>query len=389
MPETDSLLSYMVTIRRALHQAPELAFQERKTAQRIMEELQKLGISYEYSGPGSGVVAQIPSELPGAPTIALRAEMDALPGEEHTGLPFSSQEKDRMHACGHDAHIAMVLGAARLLREKPAHSNVLLIFQPAEESGGGARKIVATGCLKNVSAIFAGHVTHHYRVGEIMIGHGIVTAQSDRFEIAIQGKGGHGARPHEATDAVIIAASLVNTIQTLVSREVDPLHPSVVTVGEMQAGSAPNVIAEHAVLRGSIRTTLKPTREHIHKGLKRMASAFAELHDAKVALTIDPGYPPVVNTDREVELALRAAEKVVGKEGVQRMEYPSMGSEDFSFYLEELPGCYVRFGARREDQQFIPLHSPAFDVDESVMLTGACYFAHLAWEAADFYGKDS
>ncbi len=389
MPGDDSLLSYMVTIRRALHQTPELAFQEKKTAQRIIEELRQLQIPCEYSGPGSGVVAKIPATLNDAPTIALRAEMDALPGEENTHLAFSSQEKGKMHACGHDAHIAMVLGAARILHEKPAACNVLLIFQPAEESGGGARKIIETGCLENVRAIFAGHVTHHFRVGEIMIGHGVITAQSDRFEIIIQGKGGHGARPHEACDAVIIAASLVNTIQTLVSREVDPLHPSVITIGEMQAGSAANVIAEHAVLRGSIRTTQKVTREHIHKGLKRMTSAYAQLHDAKIELLVVPGYPPVVNSDREVELAIQAASKVIGKNGVQKMEYPSMGSEDFSFYLDKLPGCYVRFGARQEDQPFIPLHSPTFDIDESMMLTGAAYFAQLAYDAGDFYSNDS
>jgi len=149
------------------------------------------------------------------------------------------------------------------------------------------------------------------------------------------------------------------------------------------------VIAEHAVMRGSIRSTQKQTREHIHKGLKRMTSALAVLHDAEIELTVIPGYPPVVNSDREVELAIQAASKVVGKAGVQKMEYPSMGSEDFSFYLEKLPGCYVRFGARREEQQFIPLHSPMFDIDESMMLTGARYFAQLAFDAANFYRHDS
>ena len=385
MESPGELEDYLVAVRRALHQDPELAFQEEKAADFIVDELEKLDVRYEYSGVGGGIIASIPCPQLNRPSIALRAEMDALSGDENTGLSFSSRNRGRVHACGHDAHMSMLLGAARLIKDSPVAVNVFLFFQPAEEKGGGSRKIIETGILDKISAIFAGHVTHYYSVGEIMIGHGTITAQSDQFEINITGKGGHGARPHEATDAVIIAGSLINTIQTLVSREVDPLHPSVVTVGQIRAGSAPNVIAESAMLCGSIRTTLPETRERIAQGLKRMTSAFEVLHDAKVQLTITEGYPPVVNTDAEVELSKQAARQVVGETGMVMMDYPSMGSEDFSYYLQQIPGCYVRFGARRKDQKFIPLHSPSFDIDEEVLSVGAHYYHQLSILAADAY----
>jgi hippurate hydrolase len=373
----------MVEIRRALHRHPELAFEEQHTAELIMEELDRLGIAHSYSGPGGAVVGRLGEQH--ALTVALRAEMDALPGAENTDLPFASSVEGKMHACGHDAHMAMVLGAATLLAESPPDGNVLFVFQPAEERGGGARVVLQSGALEGVSAIFGGHVTHHYRVGEIMVADGVITAQSDRFTIRVQGRGGHGARPHEATDAIVVAGMLITAIQTLISREINPIYPSVVTIGRIEAGSAANVIAENAVLEGSIRTTLPEVRTHLHAGLERMAAALGDLHNARISVTIEPGYPPVVNTRREAKICHRAAREVVGSDGLMRMDHPSMGSEDFSYYLEEIPGCYVRFGARRHEHEYIPLHSPEFDIDQEVLKVGASYFDGVARSALRDY----
>jgi len=375
----------MVELRRAFHREPELAFEEEHTARAIMAELDRLGIPYDYAGKGGGVVGRLVAQDKDAPTVALRAEMDALPGAENTDLPFASGIAGKMHACGHDAHMAMVLGAAMLLKESPPPGNVLFVFQPAEEKGGGARVVLKSGLLKDVKAIFGGHVTHHYRTGEMMVAEGVITAQSDRFLIKVQGKGGHGARPHEAIDAVVITGLLITALQTLVSREVNPVYPSVVTIGRIQAGSAANVIAEEAELEGTIRTTLPEVRDHIHKGVHRMGKALAELHNAKITVHISEGYPPVVNTRREAQIALRAARQVVGDEGLMAMDHPSMGSEDFSFYLGELPGCYVRFGARIKEGEYIPLHSPAFDINEEALKVGAAFFDQVAREALDEY----
>jgi hippurate hydrolase len=372
-PPAQESSRHIVELRRSFHRRPELAFEEVETARAIMAELDRLGIEYRYDGVGSAVVGRLPGPA-GSPVVALRAEMDGLPAVEKTGLPFASEIEGRMHACGHDAHMAMVLGAAARHRADPPEGTVVYLFQPAEERGGGARVPLESGALDDVQAIFAGHVTHHYRVGEIMVNVGTVTAQSDGFRIHVSGKGGHGARPHEAVDAVIVVGMLVSSIQSLVTREIDPVHPSVVTIGRIEAGTASNVIAEDAVLEGTIRTTRPEVREHIHLGLERLCRAASELHRARVSVEIRGGYPPVVNTPQEAEVAAAAAREVVGPEGIVSQEYPSMGSEDFGFLLQRIPGCYVRLGVRGDEDLYIPLHSPQFDIDERVLPVGARYF---------------
>jgi hippurate hydrolase len=383
--KSEHLYEWMVAVRRILHHHPELAFEEVETAKVLMAELGKLEIAYDYAGPGNAVIGKLLCKNSAAPVIALRADMDALPGTENTDLPFASCIRGKVHACGHDAHMTMVLGAAALLKASPPPCHVLFVFQPAEEKGGGARVVLESGALQGVSAIFGGHVTHHYRVGEMMVADGVITAQSDRFKIHIKGKGGHGARPHEATDAIVITGLFITAMQTLVSREINPVYPAVVTIGTVHAGSAPNVIAEEATLEGSIRTTLPEVRDHIHRGLRRMAKAMGELHNAKVDVDITQGYPPVVNTTRETYIAYRAAEKVVGHAGLMTLDHPSMGSEDFSYYLQKIPGCYVRFGARRHENEYIPLHSPEFDINEEVLKVGSAFFDEVVREAAQDY----
>jgi len=384
---SEAVFPRMVELRRAIHRRPELAFEEVETAKVIMGELERLGITYEYGGKGGAVIGRIESGGREAPTVALRAELDALPVTENTGLPFASGIPGKMHACGHDGHMSMVLGAAALLKQSPPDGNVLLVFQPAEERGGGARVVMQSGALKGVSAIFAGHVSHYYRVGEIMVSPGAVSAHSDRFTIKIKGRGGHGARPHEAIDAVVIAGMLITNIQTLVSRETNPVHPSVITIGRVEAGTAANVIAENALLEGTIRTTMPEVREQLLRGIERMTRALGECHNASVEVEFSGGYPSVVNTSRETEIAYGAAEKVVSKAGIIGLEHPYLGAEDFSFYLQELPGCYVRFGARIQEDEYLPLHSPEFDINEEVLKVGASFFDQLARDALKSYGK--
>ncbi len=384
---SEKIFPRMVELRRTFHRYPELAFQERNTAIVIMDELKGLGIPFEYGGVGGGIIARLENGGTKTPTVALRADMDALPCEENTGLPFASINAGKMHACGHDGHMAMVLGAAAMLKENPPEGNVVFIFQPAEEKGGGARTMIQAGALEGVNAIFGGHITRHYHVGEIMVASGTITAHSDAFTIRVKGRGGHGARPHEAIDAVVVAGLLIMAVQTLVSREINPAHPSVVTIGKVEAGTAGNVIAETARLNGTIRTTDTEVRNHIINGLQRIANAVGELHNAEVVVEIREGYPPVINTLKEAEIAKRAVINLLGEKGFVAMEQPSMGAEDFSYYLQEIPGCYVRFGACCPGCENIPLHSPSFDFDEEALKIGAAFFDRVVREAIIEYSK--
>ncbi len=381
-----SLSAHLLELRHWLHQHPELSFQEIETAKRIMAELEALGIAWDYPGVGHAVIASVKGRDPALPVIALRADMDALPGDETTGAAYASRNLGVMHACGHCAHMAMLIGAANLLRQDPPPGPVRLVFQPAEEKGGGARVAIRDGALDGVAAIFGVHVTHEYETGKIMVRDGFVTAQSDGFRIRVRGKGGHGARPHEAVDAVVISGFLITALQTLVSRESNPLHPSVITIGSVHAGSAGNVIAEEAELLGSIRTSQAEARSHIHHGMRRMVGAASELYNAHIDISIKAGYPPVINEPHATSIAREAATEIVGKEHVVAAEFPSMGSEDFSFYLAERPGCFTRIGARHPDWEPVPLHSPAFDIDERAIGIGTLFLdkvARLAHEHTD------
>ncbi len=379
-PRTGSTAARMRDLRRTFHRRPELAYEEVETARTIMAELDHLGIPYDYGGKGGGVVGRLTGTGAG-PRIALRAEMDALPCAEETGLPFASEAPGRMHACGHDVHMATVLGAAARLAADPPPGSVVFVFQPAEERGDGARVMLDAGALEGVDAIFAGHVTTQYRVGEIMVADGVITAHSDRFGIQVHGESGHGARPHEAIDAVVVTGFLITAIQSLVSRHVNPVSPSVITIGSVHAGTAANIIAGHAALEGIIRTTRPDTRDEIIDGLHRIARSLGELYRARIAVTFGESCPAVVNTRRETAVAAAAARDVVSDTGIVRQEHPSMGAEDFSYFLRKTPGCYVRFGASA-DGEYVPLHHPRFDVDEGVLEIGARFFERAVRRAA-------
>ncbi|MEW6599644.1 MAG: amidohydrolase [Nitrospirota bacterium] len=373
---SDELFEWMRDIRRSIHQYPELGYKEEKTAELISATLKKMGIKCQTEIARTGVVGRLIIDEK-APTVALRADMDALPITEDTGLPFSSQNPGIMHACGHDGHVALILGAAALLKEDPPPGNVVFIFQPAEEGDGGAKPMIEQGAVDGVNVIFGSHIESHYQVGEIGIKTGVHTSYTDYFEIKVTGKGGHAARPHEAIDAVIVASQLVLNLQTIISREIDPVYPAVITIGYLKSGSVYNAIADKAVLKGTIRTTDELVRTHIYDKIRRMASSLAVLYGADIQVIFKAGYPPVINEETATKFAISVAEKLIGKEKTIAIPFPSLGGEDFAYFLQQVPGCFVRFGGAKEGHELMSSHSPKFDFDEEVLRVGAAYMAEL------------
>ncbi len=377
------LMPWMTEIRRTIHRHPEPGFKEFRTAALVRERLEGLGIPFRHSIAETGVVAEVLGYRDNGRCVALRADMDALPLTEETGLAFSSEVPGMMHACGHDGHVAMLLGAASILKKIHFAGRVKLIFQPAEEGSGGASRMIEQGVLQGVDLIFGGHIDRHYPTGTICAQPGLICAYTDTFRIDILGKGGHAARPHEAVDSVVAASHLVISLQTLVSRELNPLYPSVITVGSISGGSAPNIIAEKAMLRGTIRTTHPDIRKKVLASIRRMVSATGELFGADASISFEDCYPPVINDAGAARIARCAAELVTGPERVLTEAHPSLGGEDFSFYLREIPGCFVRFGACRQGYEYIPAHSSRFDFDEEVMRTGAAFLTCAAVKALE------
>jgi hippurate hydrolase len=378
---SDSLLSRLVELRRALHRYPELSGNEHQTAAAVCGFLDRLGIRYRTQVAGTGVVADIPGPS-GVPCVVLRADMDALPIQEETALDFSSEHPGVMHACGHDGHTAMVLGAAALLAdERTLSAPVRLIFQPSEEKGTGALAMIEAGALDGAGMIFGGHLDRHYPPGVVVVSDGAMNASSDNFRIEILGQGAHGARPHESIDAVVVGSLMVMALQTIVSREIDPARPSVVSVGLFQAGTAPNVIAGRAVLEGTVRAQDHEVRQQLSASIKRIAESIAQLHGAKITIAIRHGTPPLVNTADMASLAREAARQAVGEANVAALKVANMGAEDFSYYLERIPGAYVRFGGQVAGREGFPAHSSKFDFDERALAAGAAYFHAVATAA--------
>ncbi len=383
---TAALVARMRRIRRILHSHPELAFGEKRTGDLISAFLDELDIPYQRGVAGTGIIATLEGQTRGeqGDTVALRADMDALPIAENTGLDFASGIPGVMHACGHDGHVAMLLGAAALLRETPpVRGRIVLLFQPAEESGNGALKMIRAGVLENVNMIFAGHIDTHYPVGTFTVDEGVVCSYSDPFTIRIIGRGGHAARPHEAVDSVVVAANLIMSMQTLISRRIDPSRAAVVTIGKLRAGNVHNAIAEEALLEGTIRSTHPETRKEIHHGLNQVIQGSSEMCNARITLSFFDNLPAVINEPRATALARQGAGLVVGANRVLSQGNPSLGGEDFAFYLQKVPGCLVRFGAATGDPATGPAHSSGFDFDEDVLPLGAAWLANIALLALD------
>lgn len=370
----------MIEIRRYLHQNPEVSFKEEKTAQYIVDFYRNLDIEVTEGVGGNGVVARIQGGKPGK-TIALRADFDALPIQDEKEVPYRSKVDGVMHACGHDGHTATLLVLARAMNEIKAElpGSYVFIHQHAEEyAPGGAKPMVEAGCLEGVDAVFGTHLWASEPVGKIQYRTGPIMAAADRFEITIQGAGGHGAQPHKTKDSIVIASQLVGTLQQIVSRRVNPIEPAVVTIGSFTAENAFNVIADTAKLVGTVRTFSEETRDFIIGEMERIIKGACFSADCSYTFNYDKGYPAVVNHKEETEHLVDVAEGVKGVSEVEECEM-QMGGEDFAYYLKEVPGTFFFTGAKPEgvDTPY-PHHHPKFDFNEKALLTAACVLASAA-----------
>ena len=375
---TDADAALLLELRRDLHAHPELSWQEVRTQARLEDALRALGISDIKRVAETGLVARIPGTVPGAPIIALRGDIDALPIHEATGLPFTSRHEGVMHACGHDVHAAWAVGAALLLHRAPAVGDVLVVLQPAEEVGAGASRVLESGALHGVKAIFGAHVDRRFEVGQVVAQPGPLAASTDTFTITLTGAGAHGARPHESADPVVGLAALVTALQTIVSRRLDPAQPGVVTVGMVQAGSAANIIPESATLQGTVRATTSASRDLIVGEVDRLAFGVAAAYRLEASIKWGHRTPPVVNSPDGARWAADAAVRLLGADAVVPLGTTNMGGEDFAFYLEQIPGCFLRVGARESGGERIAAHSPRFQAAEASLFIGAAVLAECA-----------
>ncbi len=370
----------IVALRRDIHREPELGFDTERTAEKVLAALDGLSLDIETGVARNGLVATLWGEGEG-PTVALRADMDALPIQEETDLPFASETEGRMHACGHDGHTSMLVGAAHVLagmRDRLG-GTVKFVFQPAEEGGGGGRVMVYEGVADDISSIFALHLWPGLPFGKVATKAGPIMAAADAFEMEIRGSGGHGAMPHLAADAVVIAAQVVTALQTVVSREVDPVEPAVLTVGEIGAGTAFNIIPEKARLGGTVRTLNPELRKSMPGRIEALARGVAKGMRGDANLNYTFSYPVTVNDEGAADRVLGVAEDLFGAESVLELPNPSMGGEDFAFFLEKVPGAFIWLGVGEDTSG---LHTPKFAFDEEVLPRGSALLAALALEAS-------
>lgn len=381
--EIVSILPACVALRHELHAHPEYSFEEHWTAKRIMRFLEENGIPFTQGhAGGTGIAALIQGAAAGSRMVALRADMDALAIQEETGLPYASAIPGRMHACGHDGHMACLCGAAKLLHSLRdcLRGAVRLIFQPAEEQAGGGRRIVDEGLLEGVNAAFALHAWPAIPAGMAAINEGPVMAGADFFAIDVMGQGGHGADPAKAVDPIVAAAHIITALQCIVSRELNPWEPAVITIARLESGTASNIIPARARMEGGFRTLSPQVRAHILEAIPRIAAQTASAFRAEARFTLQSdGYPPLCNDSAMAAFARKVAEECFGAHAVTALPHPSMASEDFAFYLQKVPGAYIFLGnANPADKNPPPLHHPCFDFNDAVIPMGVELLSMLA-----------
>ncbi len=376
--EIRSLQSKLVEWRRNIHQRPELGFKEQLTAELISQKLQEWGIESKTGIAKTGIVATIDGQRSGK-VLAIRADMDALPIQEANQVSYRSQHDGVMHACGHDGHTAIALGTAYYLSQhkQDFSGTVKIIFQPAEEGPGGAKPMIEEGVLKNpdVDAIIGLHLWNNLPLGTVGVRSGALMAAVECFRCTIQGKGGHGAMPDQTIDSIVVSAQIVNALQTIVARNVNPLDSAVVTVGELHAGRALNVIADTAKMSGTVRYFNPILEDFIGKRIEGIIAGICQSHGAKYDLDYWQLYPPVINNYRITDLVRSVAAEVVETPAGVVPECQTMGGEDMSFFLQEVPGCYFFLGSANPEKSLnYPHHHPRFDFDETALGMGVEMF---------------
>jgi hippurate hydrolase len=364
--------------RRDFHAHPELRYDVHRTAGSVAEKLKSFGCDEVVPGIGrTGVVGVIRGRKSGAKVIGLRADMDALPLEEETGLPYKSTVPGKMHACGHDGHTAMLLGAAKYLAEtRNFAGTAVVIFQPAEEGGAGALAMVKDGLISRfgIQEVYGMHNYPGLPIGQFAIRPGAMMAAADHLQIEIEGKGGHAARPHLSIDTILVGAQMINQLQSIVARNVDPLEAAVVSVCMFQAGHTDNVIPQHAVLRGTARSLTPEVRELLHQRIGEVVEGTARLYGATAKVTYTNGYPVVVNHERQTAFAADVAREIAGRDKVDIDVPPVMGAEDFAFMLAERPGAFIFVG----NGDSAGLHHPAYDFNDETIPVGTSYWVRLS-----------
>ena len=373
------LKNTIINTRRDFHKHPELSFKEFRTSKIVAEKLKNFGIETKKNIGKTGVVGILKGEKNG-PTIALRADMDALPIQETNDISYKSVNKGIMHACGHDAHTAMLLGAAEAL-SKMRHEikgEIRFIFQPAEEGFGGAKYMIKDGAIDNVDEIYGMHVWNYQKSGTVGVQSGPVMAAADIFTIEINGIGGHGAAPQGTVDSIVVASHLIQSLQTIVSRNTNPLESTVVTIGQINGGYNFNIIADKVILNGTARSYTNNNKTIIKKRMKEIINGVEKMYNAKIKLNYKDGYPPLINDEMASKNVSNAATKIVGSNVIK--PYLSMGGEDFSYYTNKIPGCFFFLGTSPKDRppMSTPQHCSHFDIDEEAMLIGSSIFVELA-----------
>ena len=371
---------WIIAMRRKLHRIPEGGFREFKTQQAVMDALDEIGVPYITER--TWVIGLIEGAYPGE-TVAIRADMDALPLTEPEGCPFRSEHEGMMHACGHDAHTAMALGAAKVLNGLKAqlHGKVKFLFQPAEETDGGAEPMVKAGAMEHphVDRVYGLHVMPHLPVGKVETRAGTLNASTDEIQLIIRGKAGHGAYPEQGTDAIVCAAQVITALQSIVSRNVSPLQSAVVTIGKIEGGTAQNIICDEVRMQGTLRTANADLRRMMKERIARIAEGVAAAMGGTAQVDIVPGYAALVNDDAEAARVRRIATRLFGSENVVEKPTPSMGGEDFSFFNDCAPGAFFHVGCVSPGwMPAPPLHSRDFRLNEDCLTIGTLMHVALA-----------